>query len=139
MTAILEMEKTGTQQKIEDKLNAFDNAISKHVFLEIDGEGSLEDISDGHNINYTSDEHFLKIINHKTEQAYSVTIDTIIKQKIDSIIKSLEDGVTIRLFGITRIVGYYSRVNNWNKSKRAELVDRHKGSYKLSECQGLDD
>ncbi|NQT95962.1 MAG: anaerobic ribonucleoside-triphosphate reductase [Candidatus Omnitrophica bacterium] len=28
------------------------------------------------------------------------------------------------IFGITRIVGYYSRVNNWNKSKIGELADR---------------
>ena len=30
---------------------------------------------------------------------------------------------------MTRIVGYYSRINNWNKSKLGELKDRHKGSY----------
>ncbi len=30
----------------------------------------------------------------------------------------------IVLHGITRIVGYYSRVTNWNKSKRGELRDR---------------
>ncbi len=33
--------------------------------------------------------------------------------------------------GITRIVGYYSRVNNWNKSKIQELQDRGNGIYKL--------
>jgi hypothetical protein len=35
----------------------------------------------------------------------------------------------IRLEGVTRIVGYYSRVNNWNKSKIGELRDRQKGQY----------
>jgi anaerobic ribonucleoside-triphosphate reductase len=35
------------------------------------------------------------------------------------------------VYGITRIVGYYSRVNNWNKSKLGELRDRHAGQYKL--------
>ena len=30
---------------------------------------------------------------------------------------------------MTRIVGYYSRVENWNKSKLGELADRQKGSY----------
>jgi len=35
------------------------------------------------------------------------------------------------VYGITRIVGYFSRVNNWNKSKLGELRDRHKGSYKI--------
>jgi len=30
---------------------------------------------------------------------------------------------------LTRIVGYYSRVQNWNRSKLAELDDRHNGDY----------
>lgn len=30
---------------------------------------------------------------------------------------------------ITRIVGYYSSMRNWNPSKIAELRDRHKGDY----------
>ncbi|MGD1002526.1 MAG: anaerobic ribonucleoside-triphosphate reductase [Candidatus Brocadiia bacterium] len=34
--------------------------------------------------------------------------------------------------GMTRIVGYYSRVNNWNKSKIGELKDRHRGNYRLA-------
>lgn len=35
----------------------------------------------------------------------------------------------IKLNGITRIVGYYSRTNNWNKSKVGELRDRANGQY----------
>jgi len=31
--------------------------------------------------------------------------------------------------GMTRIVGYFSRVTNWNKSKIGELKDRHRGDY----------
>lgn len=34
---------------------------------------------------------------------------------------------------LSRIVGYFSQVANWNKSKLAELKDRHKGMYDLSE------
>ncbi|GEM_PF-561030 len=30
---------------------------------------------------------------------------------------------------MTRIVGYYSKVQNWNKSKLGELKDRHTGNY----------
>ena len=33
--------------------------------------------------------------------------------------------------GITRIVGYFSRVNNWNRSKLGELKDRQKGNYAI--------
>jgi len=36
------------------------------------------------------------------------------------------------VYGITRIVGYFSRINNWNKSKIGELKDRHKGSYRIA-------
>ena len=36
------------------------------------------------------------------------------------------------VYGITRIVGYYSRVNNWNPSKLAELRDRQRGNYKIA-------
>ncbi|MFC1546530.1 anaerobic ribonucleoside-triphosphate reductase [bacterium] len=33
--------------------------------------------------------------------------------------------------GITRIVGYFSKVSNWNKSKLGELNDRRKGNYDI--------
>lgn len=34
--------------------------------------------------------------------------------------------------GETRVVGYFSKIQNWNKSKRyGELVDRHRGSYSV--------
>ncbi len=35
----------------------------------------------------------------------------------------------IVLVGVTRIVGYYSRTHNWNKSKVGELRDRQSGYY----------
>ncbi len=38
------------------------------------------------------------------------------------------------VYQITRIVGYYSRINNWNKSKLGELTARRQGSYTLSEA-----
>jgi hypothetical protein len=33
---------------------------------------------------------------------------------------------------VTRIVGYFSHVQNWNKSKIGELKDRHKGCYSVA-------
>jgi len=33
------------------------------------------------------------------------------------------------VYGMTRIVGYFSRIANWNKSKLGELKDREKGDY----------
>ncbi len=35
------------------------------------------------------------------------------------------------VYGITRVVGYFSRIENWNSSKRAELRDRRKGDYRV--------
>jgi hypothetical protein len=34
---------------------------------------------------------------------------------------------------MSRIVGYYSMVHNWNGSKKAELHDRQKGNYGVPE------
>ena len=34
---------------------------------------------------------------------------------------------------MTRIVGYYSIIENWNKSKLGELRDRRKGQYAVPE------
>ena len=36
------------------------------------------------------------------------------------------------VYGITRIVGYFSRINNWNRSKLGELRDRHRGDYSVA-------
>ena len=36
------------------------------------------------------------------------------------------------VYSITRVVGYYSRVHNWNKSKIGELKDRRKGTYSVA-------
>ncbi len=33
------------------------------------------------------------------------------------------------VYGLTRIVGYFSRIKNWNRSKLGELADRRKGNY----------
>jgi hypothetical protein len=35
------------------------------------------------------------------------------------------------LYHVSRIVGYYSRIQNWNKSKHGELRDRRKGTYTI--------
>ncbi len=33
------------------------------------------------------------------------------------------------VYGISRIVGYFSEIQNWNKSKQAELKRRQRGNY----------
>ncbi|PLW79768.1 hypothetical protein C0585_06065 [Candidatus Woesearchaeota archaeon] len=34
-------------------------------------------------------------------------------------------------YGMSRVVWYYSIIENWNSSKQAEFKDRQKGDYKL--------
>jgi len=33
------------------------------------------------------------------------------------------------VYGMSRVVGYFSIIENWNKSKKAELKRRQKGNY----------
>jgi len=41
------------------------------------------------------------------------------------------------VFGETRVVGYFSKVQNWNKSKRyGELLARHRGQYSVERADG---
>ncbi len=35
------------------------------------------------------------------------------------------------VYGISRVVVYYQKIDNWNKSKKAEFRDRQKGNYKI--------
>jgi len=47
------------------------------------------------------------------------------------LLKSCPNCQSEDVYGITRIVGYFSRINNWNKSKVGELKDRRRGNYKV--------
>ena len=35
------------------------------------------------------------------------------------------------VYGISRVVGFFSKIEDWNKSKSAEFKDRQKGSYNI--------
>ena len=37
------------------------------------------------------------------------------------------------VYGIARIVGYYSIIENWNDGKHAEHKDRQKGNYGIKQ------
>jgi ribonucleoside-triphosphate reductase len=39
------------------------------------------------------------------------------------------------VYGMSRVVGYFSRINNWNKSKQAEFKSRQKGVYDVVPCE----
>ena len=59
-------------------------------------------------------------ISHFTEEAIG-------KNHWHTLYRALQQGKDISY--VTRVVGYYSKVQNWNRSKVGELRDRHKGEY----------
>lgn len=111
-------------KRIVCKLQAFDQAIENHVFLKIDGIS----IDNKPCVEVTKESR-IKVVNGITEEAYEIEVDTIVRTPLKDLILALETGILLRLSGVTRIVGYYSKVHNWNKSKLGELQDRHKGNY----------
>lgn len=73
-----------------------------------------------------------KIDNSRLEKSVIVPIDTIVHNPLNVLVDALKTNEFIKVLGVTRIVGYYSRVTNWNRSKIGELRDRHKGNYGVS-------
>ncbi|MHC4196786.1 MAG: hypothetical protein ACYSRP_02590 [Planctomycetota bacterium] len=119
-SALLEQEVCETTV-LEERLHAFCSAVDTHDYLEIDGDLEGDSLSS----------HQIKVLNHNLKTAYSVSLESILKQEIDVVVEALETGVRDKLYGVTRIVGYYSRTSNWNKSKIGELRDRHSGDYSV--------
>lgn len=131
MTVEILKKNTGVAEKIEKSLTLFVEAVELSSDLEVIGTALP-----------SNEEVFVIRDYSKTEGiegAYvEVSIEEIVRKATDcdkaqefvSVIQN--DRAPIVLNGITRIVGYYSRVNNWNKSKVGELRDRAKGSYGLT-------
>jgi len=124
------VEQDRAKELIQDKVEAFVKYIeSRNPDFEIDafveaGEPLMEGKQP-----ILADKTCFKVLDHRKECAYIVDLDTILKYDMVEVIETLEMGLSEKLYGVTRIVGYYSRVNNWNKSKVSELGDRHKGMY----------
>ena len=131
MTVDMLKKNTGIAEKIEKGLTLFVEAVELSSDLEIIGTA------------FPSKEEVFVIRDYSRtegiEGAYvEVSIEEIVRKVVDSnkaqefvnVIQN--DRASIVLNGVTRIVGYYSRVNNWNKSKVGELRDRAKGNYGLS-------
>ena len=126
--AVLE-ERTETQTDLENKLNRFVEEVNAEETLEVDG------------ILYKNERYpkggplieqdSLKILHHTQKLAYLVPIKTILQPNIGVLLEALKTGVFDKVYSVTRIVGYYSRVSNWNKSKQQERRDRNKGNYSV--------
>ena len=124
--ALLEQEVCNTSV-LEERLQAFCDTVDFHDYLEIDGV--IHAGEEKYSIEFKED--VLKVLNHKMQTAYYISLKAIMKQKLGDVIEALETGVREKLYSVTRIVGYYSRVSNWNKSKLGELNDRHRGNYSV--------
>jgi hypothetical protein len=117
------------QKELDMSLNEFVEAIERTSNLEIVCEGQDKDGRDilviensniskeveGHQCTVDVSEIFAKVTNCESAQAFIDVINM--------------DRKPIVCEGVTRIVGYYSRTHNWNKSKIGELRDRQNGNY----------
>lgn len=116
----------------------FVEAVEKDGDLELVGTNADEVIAD---TVYKPDSLFIlrdTSVNEEEEGAYpKQTVREVMDkcttseraERLLEMIKGNKNSVV--LHGVTRIVGYYSRANNWNKSKIGELRDRGAGTYKL--------
>ena len=113
---------------IEESLNFFIKAIEETDDLTIVGTSFnkekkeiflIEDINN-------SKEHIEVVISEIIEKAKDVEI----AKEFINVIKGERSSIILN--GVTRIVGYFSRVNNWNRSKIGELRDRRIGEYSVS-------
>ena len=60
----------------------------------------------------------------------AISVKSILEQpweELLAVVQGLRDPVV--MIWMSRIVGYYGQIRNWNKSKWQELLDRHKGDY----------
>jgi len=103
------------------KLEAFDFAIQMCDRFEIAGltEDEVSFVLEDAEIPEGVEGHFVEI-----------SIQEVIEAPLGDILKVLKgERNPIAVKSYTRIVGYYSAVDNWNNSKLSELRDRHEGIY----------
>ncbi len=83
-------------------------------------------------VNPASDE--VHVGHGRTGTSFALSVDAILSREWDELEAVLTGKRRPRvLTHLTRIVGYYSQVHNWNRSKHAELRDRQSGSYAVAE------
>jgi len=69
------------------------------------------------------------VTNSKLKESYECTFKAVCEQKWSDIFRVLHGGEPEPLKKMSRIVGYFSQIKNWNKGKLGELADRHNGQY----------
>lgn len=120
----------GIEDKIEESLALFVKAIEETINLSIIGtsfnkEGRESFIIEDSNV---KDEHIEVVVSEVIEKVR----DAAIAREFVKVIQDRRSPIILN--GITRIVGYFSRINNWNKSKIGELRERRGGDYSIGNC-----
>jgi|GEM_PF-539987 len=108
------------------KLEDFISSMEKHENLACKGLSLGE----------RAEDDFLVIKNNAAGFSYKVLVTTIQEQPW-SVLEAIFSGERepIVMEHMSRIVGYYSKVKNWNKSKLGELRDRKAGDYSLGDIE----
>lgn len=63
----------------------------------------------------------------------SISSDTVMSKSAERLFGIIRGDDHQPLKYITRVIGYYSAVHNWNPSKVGELRDRQRGNYAVSQ------
>ena len=92
---------------------------------------SIEEDKDLFIVTFDDKKDCFIVRNEKLKEDYECTFETVCKQDWFNISRVLHGGEAGPLKRMTRIVGYFSQVKNWNKGKLGELADRHAGDYKI--------
>jgi DNA-binding cell septation regulator SpoVG len=103
------------------KIEIFDLAINQSDRFEILGLDKTETKFVLKDVSLSDGEHGRYI---------EIDVQEVVDKPVRDIINVIENGRNdIVVQGYTRIVGYYSGIQNWNSSKIGELRDRAKGTY----------
>ena len=107
----------------------------ENVMQDFVDEIEKDDVLEMQGVEYTDDGDSIIICDTSKAEGETgvyirVSVEEVLNKPLGCIIAVIRnERKPIVLEGVTRIVGYYSRVNNWNKSKVGELRDRAKGDY----------
>jgi hypothetical protein len=77
------------------------------------------------------------VLHKPSDQKYRIQLAAVEKESwatLEAIITGRREAHV--LDHMTRVVGYYSRIQNWNRSKLGELRDRQAGRYSLGAADG---
>jgi hypothetical protein len=101
-------------------------------FDQVDAHGGLNWLGSRQGAGPGTDEVY---VGHAlTGARYALPVEAILAHEWDELEAVLTGKRRPRvLTHLTRIVGYFSQVHNWNRSKHAELRDRRLGAYTVDE------